>query len=180
MVNGDQTTTSASDQPCRRYGLPSCTLTLSHHTHHHSPNPIGSITTVFLDTEDDGQTTEYYEPLVGRGWGGGGGSCLVMKKHHRFHCPNPTPLPNLQVSGVRSTYVATCDYVPDSDTDENVVLRVGQVVEVIGVNQEGWWWVKTDGYGSQGCREGWVPASYLMAYKEDMPQTDVESSASSI
>lgn len=71
--------------------------------------------------------------------------------------------------------MATDDYVPDSDTDENITLRVGQVVEVIGVNQDGWWWVRPG--GSQGCREGWVPASYLAAFKEGT--SDLETSVSS-
>ncbi|KAL5475464.1 hypothetical protein EMCRGX_G025283 [Ephydatia muelleri] len=82
------------------------------------------------------------------------------------------------VAGVISRYVATCDYIPDSGADENIALQAGQVVEVIGVNQDGWWWVRPD--GSQGSpTEGWVPASYLVAFKEDTSQTELETSLSS-
>ena len=91
------------------------------------------------------------------------------------HIPPP---PHLQVAGVISRYVATCDYIPDSGADENIALQAGQVVEVIGVNQDGWWWVRPD--GSQGSpTEGWVPASYLVAFKEDTSQTELETSLSS-
>lgn len=54
----------------------------SEHRHHLSPSPLlaGSITTVFLDHEDDGQTTEYYEPLVG-----------VVTRHVELHGSSPSP-----------------------------------------------------------------------------------------
>ena len=77
--------------------------------------------------------------------------------------------------------MAKCDYIPDSGADEeSIALRAGEVVEVIGVNKDGWWWVRPEDCGSHGGpAEGWVPASYLAAFKEDISQTELETSLSS-
>lgn len=57
--------------------------------------------------------------------------------------------------------LAISDYTP-GDSDENgISLIEAQEVEVIGVNQFGWWWVRATNASSGELEEGWVPASYL-------------------
>ena len=67
----------------------------------------------------------------------------------------------IQAPSVSHNYSAISDYNP-GDSDENgISLTEAQEVEVIGVNQFGWWWVRATNASSGEMEEGWVPASYL-------------------
>lgn len=57
--------------------------------------------------------------------------------------------------------MAISAYSPGDSDDNGVVLSVDQKVEVIGINQYGWWWVRTTNPSNGEVEEGWVPASYL-------------------
>ena len=39
-------------------------------------------------------------------------------------------------------------------------------MEVIGINQYGWWWVRATNASSGEVEEGWVPASYLKVFNK--------------
>ena len=72
-----------------------------------------------------------------------------------------TPSFVLQAPSAPRHYLAICDYNP-GDSDENgISLTESQEVEVIGINQYGWWWVRATNASSGEVEEGWVPASYL-------------------
>ena len=58
-------------------------------------------------------------------------------------------------------YLAIGDYNPGGSDENGIVLTEGQEVEVIGINQYGWWWVRATSASSGEVEEGWVPASYL-------------------
>ena len=45
--------------------------------------------------------------------------------------------------------------------DNGIPLFVHQEVEVIGINQYRWWWVRATNPSNGEVEEGWVPASYL-------------------
>ena len=49
----------------------------------------------------------------------------------------------------------------DSEDENGISLTDGQEVELIGINQYGWWWVRATNTSSLETEEGWVPASYL-------------------
>ncbi len=44
-------------------------------------------------------------------------------------------------------------------------MAMDQKVEVIGINQYGWWWVRATNPTNGEVEEGWVPASYLKVAK---------------
>eukprot|EP00731_Ephydatia_muelleri_P029597 Em0021g120a len=67
--------------------------------------------------------------------------------------------------GVPRIYKAICDYSPSS-AENGIMMQIGQTVEVIGINQYGWWWVRLLSQETESTREGWVPASYLQVSKE--------------
>ena len=73
--------------------------------------------------------------------------------------------PTVQAPGVPRIYKAICDYSPSS-AENGIIMRIGQTVEVIGINQYGWWWVRLLSQEMESTREGWVPASYLQVSKE--------------
>ena len=81
--------------------------------------------------------------------------------------PFPPPPPSTpQAPGAPRYYFAICDYNP-GDSDENgISLTDGQEVEVIGINQFGWWWVRATSASSGETEEGWVPASYLKVFSK--------------
>lgn len=62
-------------------------------------------------------------------------------------------------------YTAVADYTPSED-DQGIPLSIDQEVELIGINNSGWWWVRATNYFTQETLEGWVPASYLQISKE--------------
>lgn len=64
-----------------------------------------------------------------------------------------------QAPGAVKDYVAISDYLPGS-AENDIGLVEGQQVEVVGINQYGWWWVRASDYDEQ-LMEGWVPAGYL-------------------
>ena len=65
----------------------------------------------------------------------------------------------MQAPGAVKDYVAISDYIPGS-AENDIGLVEGQQVEVVGINQYGWWWVRASDYDGQ-LVEGWVPAGYL-------------------
>ena len=72
----------------------------------------------------------------------------------------------MQAPSAPRHYLAMCDYNP-GDSDENgISLTQDQEVEVIGINQYGWWWVRATNATSGEVEEGWVPASYLRVFSK--------------
>ena len=67
----------------------------------------------------------------------------------------------MQAPDVPRHYVATSDYNPGDPDESGISLTENQKVEVIGINQYGWWWVRATNASSGEVEEGWVPASYL-------------------
>lgn len=61
--------------------------------------------------------------------------------------------------GAHKWYKATSDYAPGT-TDNDVALVEDQIVELLGVSQVGWWWVRATNHDNI-VQQGWVPASYL-------------------
>ena len=82
--------------------------------------------------------------------------------HHSHPPPGPLMifLPP-QAPGAPRYYVAISSYSPGDSEDNGVGLSEGQEVEVIGINQYGWWWVRATNPSNGEVEEGWVPASYL-------------------
>ncbi len=66
-----------------------------------------------------------------------------------------------QAPGVPRYYTATSSYSPGDAGDNGIILSIDQEVEVIGINQYGWWWVRATNPSNGEVEEGWVPASYL-------------------
>ncbi|XP_019856098.1 PREDICTED: triple functional domain protein-like [Amphimedon queenslandica] len=66
--------------------------------------------------------------------------------------------------GTAHFYTAVADYAPSGD-DQGIPLKIDQEVEVIGINDSGWWWVRATNYVSGETLEGWVPASHLRVSK---------------
>ena len=64
----------------------------------------------------------------------------------------------MQAPGAPRYYEAISAYSPD---ENGVALSLEQEVEVIGINQYGWWWVRATNPSNGEVEEGWVPASYL-------------------
>jgi len=64
-----------------------------------------------------------------------------------------------QAPGAHKWYRATSDYAPGS-TDNDVALVEDQIVELLGVSQYGWWWVRVTNHNNE-VQQGWAPASYL-------------------
>lgn len=64
--------------------------------------------------------------------------------------PRPSTSPGQ--SRKMSAYTVACEYEGGGG---QVVLRIGQSVEVLEKNSDGWWYVKVAG------KEGWAPSSYL-------------------
>jgi hypothetical protein len=73
---------------------------------------------------------------------------------------------SLQAPGAPRYYFAICDYNPGDSDDNGISLTDGQEVEVIGINQFGWWWVRATSASSGETEEGWVPASYLKVFSK--------------
>lgn len=65
----------------------------------------------------------------------------------------------MQAPGAVKDYVAINNYHSGA-AENDIGLVEGQQVEVVGVNQYGWWWVRASDYDKQ-LMEGWVPAGYL-------------------
>lgn len=63
--------------------------------------------------------------------------------------------------GAPRYYMAISAYSPGDSDDNGIALSVEQEVEVIGINQYGWWWVRATNPSNGEVEEGWVPASYL-------------------
>ena len=57
--------------------------------------------------------------------------------------------------------MAIASYSPGGSEENGVALVLDQQVEVIGINQYGWWWVRATNPTNGEMEEGWVPASYL-------------------
>ena len=57
--------------------------------------------------------------------------------------------------------MAIASYNPGGSEENGVALALDQQVEVIGINQYGWWWVRATNPTNGEMEEGWVPASYL-------------------
>ena len=72
----------------------------------------------------------------------------------------PPPSLKFQAPGAPRYYTALGSYNPGSD-EHGVALAEDQEVEVLGINQFGWWWVRSTNHSSGEVEEGWVPASYL-------------------
>ena len=66
-----------------------------------------------------------------------------------------------QAPGSPRYYTAISDYNPGDSDVNGISLSEDQEVEVIGINQYGWWWVRATNYFTHDVEEGWVPASYL-------------------
>ena len=66
-----------------------------------------------------------------------------------------------QAPGAPRYYTAISDYNPGDSDVNGISLSEDQEVEVIGINQYGWWWVRATNYFTHDVEEGWVPASYL-------------------
>ena len=62
--------------------------------------------------------------------------------------------------GATRDYIAISDYCPGS-AQNDIGLIGGQQVELVGVNQYGWWWVRATSPDTMQPVEGWVPAGYL-------------------
>jgi len=71
------------------------------------------------------------------------------------------PLLSPQAPGAPRYYSAISAYSPGDSDDNGIALSVDQEVEVIGINQYGWWWVRATNPSNGEVEEGWVPASYL-------------------
>ena len=67
----------------------------------------------------------------------------------------------VQAPGAPRYYTAISSYSPGDSDDNGISLSVDQEVEVIGINQFGWWWVRATNPSNGEVEEGWVPASYL-------------------
>ena len=74
---------------------------------------------------------------------------------------------NLQAPRAPRHYTAISPYSPGDSDDNGVALVFDQQVEVIGINQYGWWWVRATNPTNGEVEEGWVPASYLKVKGED-------------
>ena len=74
-----------------------------------------------------------------------------------WQCYNFTA--SLQAPGAHKWYRATSDYAPGT-TDNDVALVEDQIIELLGVSQVGWWWVRATNHDNE-IQQGWVPASYL-------------------
>ena len=82
----------------------------------------------------------------------------------------------MQAPSARRHYIATCDYNPGDSEENGISLTESQEVEVIGINQYGWWWVRATNASSGEVEEGWVPASYLRtSVKTHEQKTDSSS-----
>ena len=55
------------------------------------------------------------------------------------------------------------------EQENSVSLTVDQEVEVIGINQYGWWWVRATNNVTGETEEGWAPASYLQVMQKPLP-----------
>ena len=70
----------------------------------------------------------------------------------------------IKAPGTAHYYTAVAEYTPSED-DQGIPLKIDQEVEVIGINDSGWWWVRATNYVSGETLEGWVPASHLRVSK---------------
>ena len=62
--------------------------------------------------------------------------CVNLNSHPRmYHSLTQAP-------GVSRYYTATSSYSPGDAGDNGIILSIDQEVEVIGINQYGWWWVR--------------------------------------
>jgi len=79
-------------------------------------------------------------------------SCFLIQCHVLVVCSC------VQAPGAPRHYVAIGTYSPGDSDGNNIAMTMDQKVEVIGINQYGWWWVRATNPTNGEVEEGWVPA----------------------